>query len=132
MPSCWEMRGFGTYSYYQDVANANETGRYKYSFKIASQHKSKRIIVVFDAAMTETEIKIKGKSAGPVHQGGFYQFKYDIIDLIQFDKVNLLEATVTKKSTTNSINRAERPTDFWLLGGIFRPVQLEILPTTYR
>ncbi len=80
--------------------------------------------------MTETEVKIKGKSAGPVHQGGFYQFKYDIIDLIQFDKVNLLEATVTK-STTYSINRAERQADFWLLGGIFRPVQLEILPTSY-
>ncbi|HSU50335.1 MAG TPA: glycoside hydrolase family 2 TIM barrel-domain containing protein [Segetibacter sp.] len=131
VPSCWEMQGFGSYNYYQDTQNPDEQGLYKYNFRVAPQHKGKRIFIVFDASMTETEVKINGKSAGPIHQGGFYQFKYDITDLIQFDKENLLEATVSKRSTNASINRAERKADFWLFGGIFRPVYLEIVPSTF-
>src|SRR5689334_19756811 len=34
VPSCWEMQGFGTYSYSRDVADANETGFYKYNFTV--------------------------------------------------------------------------------------------------
>jgi beta-galactosidase/beta-glucuronidase len=124
------MQGFGTYNYYEDTQNPDEQGFYKYSFKIAPQHKGKKIFIIFDASMTDTEVKINGKSAGLKHQGGFYQFKYDITDLVQFDKANLLEVTVSKKSTNASINRAERKADFWLFGGIFRPVYLEILPAT--
>lgn len=131
VPSCWEMQGFGSYNYYQDTQNPNEQGLYKYNFKVSPQYKGKKIFIVFDASMTETEVKINGQSAGPIHRGGFYQFKYDITNLINFDKYNLLEAIVSKRSTNASVNRAERKADFWLFGGIFRPVYLEILPSTY-
>jgi beta-galactosidase/beta-glucuronidase len=131
VPSCWEMQGFGSYNYSQDIQNPDEQGLYKYNFKVAPQHQGKRVFIVFDASMTDTEVKINGQSAGPVHQGGFYQFKYDITSLVRFDKSNLLEVTVSKKSTNASINRAERKSDFWLFGGIFRPVYLEILPATF-
>ncbi len=131
VPSCWEMQGFGTYNYYQDTQNPDEQGLYKYNFNVAPQHKGKKIFIVFDASMTDTEVKINGKPAGGKHQGGFYQFKYDITDLVQFDKANLLEVTVSKKSANASINRAERKADFWLFGGIFRPVYLEIVPSVF-
>ena len=131
VPSCWEMQGFGTYNYYQDTNNPDEKGLYKYNFKVAPKYKGKKIFIVFDASMTDTKVKINGKSAGPAHQGGFYEFKYDITDLIDFDKTNLLEVTVSKESTNASINRAERKADFWLFGGIFRPVYLEIVPQTF-
>ena len=131
VPSCWETKGFGTYNYYQDVQNPDEQGLYKYNFKVSPEHKGKRIFIVFDASMTDTEVKINGTSAGPTHQGGFYQFKYDITGLVGFDKFNLLEVTVSKHSTNASINRAERKADFWLFGGIFRPVYLEIVPVTF-
>ena len=131
VPSCWETQGYGTYNYYKDTKNPDEQGLYKYRFKIAPQHKKKKISIVFDASMTETEVKVNGKSAGPVHQGGFYQFKYDITDVVKFDQSNLLEVTVSKRSTNTSINRAERKADFWLFGGIFRPVYLEIVPPVF-
>lgn len=131
VPSCWEMQGFGTYNYSQDVQNPDEQGLYKYNFNVAEKHKGKRIFIVFDASMTETEVKINGQSAGTIHQGGFYQFKYDISRFIQFEHSNLLEVTVSKKSTNASINRAERKSDFWLFGGIFRPVYIEILPASF-
>ena len=38
--------------------------------------------IVFDGVMTDTEVKINGQLAGPVHQGSFYQFKYDITDKV--------------------------------------------------
>ncbi|MBS1563675.1 MAG: glycoside hydrolase family 2, partial [Bacteroidetes bacterium] len=79
--------------------------------------------------MTDTEVKINGQSAGPVHQGSFYRFKYDISSLLQYGgQKNLLEVTVAKHSANESVNGAERKCDFWIFGGIFRPVYLESLP----
>src|SRR5690606_24184032 len=41
---------------------------------------------------------------------------------------NLLEVEVAKHSSNSSVNRAERQADYWIFGGIYRPVFLEILP----
>ncbi len=78
--------------------------------------------------MTDTEVKINGKPAGPVHQGAFYRFKYKINDKLRFGEQNLLEVTVSKMSADNSVNNAERLADFWIFGGIYRPVYLEATP----
>ncbi|MDQ6843043.1 MAG: glycoside hydrolase family 2, partial [Bacteroidota bacterium] len=74
---------------------------------------------------------VNGQQAGPVHQGGFYRFKYDITSLLKADGKNLLEVTVDKTSANASVNSAERDSDFWIFGGIFRPVYLEIVPETF-
>jgi len=131
VPSNWEQQGFGTYNYYQDKDNPDEQGLYKYLFKTEPSWHNKKIFIVFEGVMTDAEVKINGKSAGPVHQGGFYQFRYDITDLIKTASDNELEVTVSKKSANESVNRAERQADFWLFGGIYRPVYLEIVPFTY-
>jgi beta-galactosidase/beta-glucuronidase len=81
--------------------------------------------------MTDTEVMIDGQLAGPIHQGAFYQFRYDITKLLKPGEEHLLEVIVSKKSSNISVNRAERQADFWLFGGIFRPVFLEIVPTTF-
>ncbi|WP_183558727.1 glycoside hydrolase family 2 protein [Mucilaginibacter sp. SP1R1] len=131
VPSNWEQQGFGTYNYYKDTQNPEEQGKYKYHFRVPSSNSDKKVFIVFEASMTETEVKINGQLAGPVHQGGFYRFKYDITKLLNFGADNLLEVTVSKKSTNESVNQAERKADFWLFGGIFRPVYLEIVPQTF-
>ncbi|HKJ78832.1 MAG TPA: glycoside hydrolase family 2 TIM barrel-domain containing protein, partial [Prolixibacteraceae bacterium] len=58
----------------------------------------------------------------------FYRFKYDISKLLKYGKTNLLEVDVAKHSSNESVNKAERQADFWIFGGIFRPVFLEVLP----
>ncbi|MBC7828755.1 MAG: glycoside hydrolase family 2 [Chitinophagaceae bacterium] len=131
VPSCWEQQGFGTFNYYRDDKNPEEQGLYKHTFKTDPLWKAKKIFIVFDGSMTDTEVKIDGKSAGPIHQGAFYQFKYDVTNLLKEASEHVLEVTVNKKSANNSVNRAERQSDFWLFGGIFRPVFLEIVPETY-
>jgi hypothetical protein len=131
VPSCWEQQGFGTFNYFQDAINPDELGLYKYAFSTEPAWRNKKIFIVFDGSMTDTEVKIDGMLAGPIHQGAFYQFRYDVTDILKTGTDHLLEVTVNKKSANNSVNRAERQADFWLFGGIFRPVFLEIVPETF-
>lgn len=131
VPSNWELQGYGTFNYYQDKDNPGETGLYKYRFLTDAAWKNKKINIVFDGSMTDTEVKINGQTAGPIHQGGFYQFKYDITGLLKYGVQNELEVKVSKHSSNESVNKAERKADFWLFGGIFRPVYLEIFPPTH-
>ena len=130
VPSNWELQGFGTYNYGhdKDYLRGKETGLYRYSFRIPGAWKGRKIKIVFEGSMTDTEVKINGSLAGPVHQGAFYRFRYDITDLILTGKMNLLEVRVNKHSENFSVNRAERFADYWIFGGIFRPVYLEICP----
>ncbi len=132
VPSCWEQEGFGAYNYGYDKQDgrADEQGMYKYSFSAASDWKGKLINIVFEGVMTDAEVKINGKSVGPKHQGAFYRFRYDVSKLLKYGDDNLLEVTVSKVSSNESVNKAERNADYWIFGGIFRPVYLEILPTT--
>ncbi len=131
VPSCWEQQGFGTFNYFEDKINPDEKGFYKYNFKTQKNWAGKKIFIVFEGSMTDTEVKIDDQLAGPIHQGAFYQFRYEITNLLQTGEDHLLEVTVSKKSSNNSVNRAERQSDFWLFGGIFRPVFLEIVPQTF-
>ena len=86
VPSHWEQQGFGEYDYGRDYRTygkkfkfADETGIYKHSFTIPENWKDKDIFIVFDGSMTDTEVKINGELAGPIHQGSFYQFSYNFV-----------------------------------------------------
>ena len=82
LPSNWELQGFGTYNYGHDWKNKDiklgqEHGLYKHQFEVPNAWKGKTINIVFDGTMTDTQVKINGKVAGELHQGGFNRFKYD-------------------------------------------------------
>ncbi len=128
VPSNWEFEGFGQFTYGHDKERINETGLYRHSFMLPETWKGKQINIVFEGVMTDTEVKVNGLVAGEIHQGGFYCFKYDITDLLKFGEDNLLEVTVHKSSSNESVENAERKSDFWVYGGIYRPVWLEVLP----
>ncbi len=133
VPSCWELQGFGKYDYgfAKDSVRGKEKGLYKHRFAAPANWKGKVINIVFEGVMTDAEVKVNGKSAGAIHQGAFYAFKYDISKLLNYGKENLLEVTVAKHSANQSVNEAERKADFWIFGGIFRPVWLEVLPVVH-
>jgi len=131
VPSNWELQGFGSYNYGHDKVKSNEQGRYRRKFT-AGSWQGKRIFIVFEGSMTDTRVMVNGVQAGPVHQGSFYRFKYDITELVKPGAGNLLEVTVDKTSANTSVNDAERRnSDFWVFGGIFRPVYLEIVPDDF-
>jgi len=130
VPSCWELQGFGKYDYgfAKDSIRGKEQGLYKYEFTVPTSWKDKQVNLHFEGVMTDAEVKVNGQSAGEIHQGAFYAFQYDISSLLNFGSRNLLEVTVSKQSTNRSVNEAERKGDYWIFGGIFRPVYLEALP----
>ena len=147
VPSCWEQQGFGGYTYgryyiyerdsekawadYREHAFTEEYGIYRHSFDVPRSWSGKQVRIVFEGVMTDAEVKVNGVSAGAVHQGGFYRFSYDISKLLRYGRTNRLEVTVHKQSADESVNAAERRADWWLFGGIYRPVYLEALPKSH-
>jgi hypothetical protein len=129
VPSHWEFQGYGAFNYGQNVKVFNdEKGLYKYQFNLPKNWNQKKVFLVFEGSMTDTEVKVNGKSAGAIHQGAFYRFRYDVTQLLVPGSTNLLEVTVSKESSDATINKAERRGDFWVFGGIYRPVCLEAYP----
>lgn len=133
VPSCWELQGFGEYTYgrYYTIKGAkpsDETGVYRYRFLTPDCGKNDRIKLFFDGVMTDAEVRVNGNPAGQIHQGAFYRFSYDITSLLKAEGENLLEVKVAKQSANKSVNAAERRADWWLYGGIYRPVWLEVVP----
>jgi len=137
VPSHWEQQGFGEYDYGRDYRTygkkfnySKESGIYKHRFTVPEKWEKKKVFIVFEGSMTDTEVKINGQLAGPIHQGSFYRFKYDITDKLKAGE-NELEVKVDKWSSNHSVNRAERYADYWIFGGIFRPVYLEAVPQSF-
>lgn len=137
VPSCWELQGFGTFQYGMKFYGkafpegiADEKGMYKYEFELPAEWNGKQIELVFEACMTDTEVKINDRKGGSMHQGGFYRFVYDVSDRVFFgtEKKNVLEVTVSKESTNAGVNLSERRADYWNFGGIIRPVFMVAKP----
>ena len=133
VPSQWELQGFGEYTFgrfylVKGAKPSDEMGLYRYKFKVPADWKDKQISIVFEGVMTDTEVKINNELAGDIHQGGFISFNYDITDKLKFGKSNELEVKVWKESANKSVNAAERRADWWLFGGIYRPVYLKAMP----
>lgn len=136
VPCNWELQGFGDYTYgrwytVRGARPSDEEGTYRHRFDVPKKWNGQRVLLWFDGVMTDTEVFVNGQSAGELHQGGFYRFGYDITPLLRFGSRNLLEVKVAKESANKSINAAERKADWWLFGGIYRPVWLEVVPETH-
>ena len=128
VPSNWELQGFGNYNYGHDAPKHDEQGRYRRTFEIPAHWADRTVEIVFEGVMTDTQVFVNGQPAGGKHQGGFYRFDYDITPLIRVGETNTLEVVVDKVSSDRSVELAERKADYWVFGGIFRPVYLRSLP----
>jgi beta-galactosidase/beta-glucuronidase len=129
VPSNWEFFGFGTFTYGTENNRSSEKGTYSRSFDVPATWAGRQIFIAFEGSMTDTTVTINGTSAGPVHQGAFYRFRYDITSLVKVGASNQIQVVVAKESTDSSVNDAERSADYWVFGGIFRPVYLEAYPS---
>ncbi len=129
VPSNWEQQGFGTYNYGEDpLPKGDEHGLYTRRFTLPEGWAGKRVRLVFEGVMTDATVRINGRPAGPVHQGGFVRFGYDITTLLQPGGENVLEVDVAKVSANPATEAAERTGDYWVFGGIYRAVYLEARP----
>jgi hypothetical protein len=135
VPSNWELQGFGIYTYGRVTPQGgfpHVHGIYRRSFTTPANWRDKTVFIDFEGVMTDTQVTINGQSAGPMHQGGYYAFKYNITSLLKpAGQNNEIQVDVDDESANASVNHAERRGDFWNYGGIFRPVYLEAVPKTF-
>ena len=135
VPSNWELQGFGIYTYGRVTPAGGWTkvhGVYKRTFTTPDTWRDKAVILNFEGVMTDTQVTVNGQSAGPLHQGGYYAFHYDITGLLKpAGQPNEIQVDVDDESSDASVNRAERRGDFWNYAGIYRPVYLEAVPKTF-
>ena len=130
VPSNWELQGFGGYDYGEGAKRHNEQGQYRVKFAVPPAWRGRTIRLVFEGVMTEATVRVNGMPAGPSHIGGFYRFGYDITQLVKLSAGadNVLEVDVNKVASNAASEKAERGGDYWVFGGIFRPVWLEAAP----
>ena len=130
VPSNWELQGYGGYDYGEGAKRHNEQGQYRVKFAVPPAWRGRTIRLVFEGVMTEATVRVNGTPAGPPHIGGFYRFGYDITKLVKLsaNADNLLEVDVNKVASDAASEKAERAGDYWVFGGIFRPVWLEAAP----
>ncbi|HWB85233.1 MAG TPA: glycoside hydrolase family 2 TIM barrel-domain containing protein [Bryobacteraceae bacterium] len=135
VPSNWQLQGFGIYEYGQPTPAGGWPkvhGIYKRTFTTPAAWRGKTIFLHFEGVMTDTRVTVNGQSAGPMHQGGYYAFQYDITSLLKpAGQQNQLQVDVDDESANASVNGAERRADYWNYSGIFRPVYLEAVPNTF-
>src|SRR5690606_41760707 len=104
------MYGFGKYNYgfNKEENKGKEKGLYKYTFTVDKAWKGQVVNLVFEGVVTDAEMKVNGKSAGEIHQGSVYVFSYDISKLPHYNGDDMLEVTVAKHSSNNSLTEAAR------------------------
>jgi len=86
------------YGHDREEDRLNESGRYRHTFVVPAAWKHRKVNIVFDGSMTDTEVRINGRSAGAIHRGAFYRFRYDIGALLKYGKENLLEECLFARS----------------------------------
>jgi hypothetical protein len=135
VPSNWQLQGFGIYEYGRPNPEGGwprTHGIYKRTFTTPATWRTKAVFIDFEGVMTDAKVTINGQSAGPIHQGGYYAFKYDITSLLKpAGQSNELQVDVDDDSMDPSVNNAERRGDYWNYSGIYRPVYLEAVPRTF-
>lgn len=129
VPSNWQQHGFGSYQYgYVRGPRAEDSATYRRSVEVPAEWDGQAVRIVFDGVMTDALVMVNGTPAGPVHQGGFNRFSYDVTRLIRPGESNSIEVRVDEASADTATDVAERWGDYWVFGGIYRPAWLEARP----
>lgn len=133
VPSNWEQQGFGGYDYgfTKSEDKHNETGHYKTSFYVPENWKGRNVRIVFEGVMTETSVKVNDQLVGMPNFGAYQPFRYKLNEVLKYGEQNKLEVFVKKKPSNHNLDEAERSADYWVFGGIFRPVYIESLPKAF-
>ncbi len=153
VPSTWELEGQGSYSYGRGadrkdrdrLRELSDVGTYRHEFALIEPFRtqlaqrgpdSRRFFLRFDGVLTDTRVFLNGELLKTTkglkeHRGGFVPFSFDVTDELVLTGRNELIVSVREESSDKSVNRAERDADYWLFGGIFRPVHLLSVPSVH-
>jgi len=121
VPSNWAMQGFEEPTY--DRASEAE-GFYLHRFHLSSSRAEKRIVLHFDGVWDSAEVWLNGQALGR-HDSGFTGFAFDVTPYLKLNADNTLAVRVRQLTKDSSFDE----NDDWSLGGIYRDVWLEFMPS---
>ena len=133
VPGNWEMAGYSPATYYRAD---NASGFYRKTFVVPASWKGRIIKVNFDGVQNAAEIWLNGKpvavteaSWGRVnyHESGWTAWQADLTDQVKFGEENLLALRVSKNNKSTDLDTG----DYFILGGIYRPVTLFAVPPNH-
>lgn len=97
-------------------------GGYRKAYIFPEEVSGKRIFMEFKGANTVTDLYVNEKFVGR-HEGGYSAFRFDITELVKFDKENFFAVKVNN-APTEYIAPITDQGDFTKMGGIYRDVNL--------
>ena len=101
VPSNWQQQGFGHYQYgYDKGPRAADVAVYSRRVRVPAPWQGLNVRIVFDAVMTDALVRVNGRVAGPVHQGGFNRFSHDVTPWIKPGEDNEIEVEVSEASAS--------------------------------
>ncbi len=132
VPGGWEMAGFSPCTYYSPD---DTCGLYRHWFQIPQSWQGRRVYFYFDGIWDGAQIWLNGQPV-PVnepswginnyHESGWTGFQVDLTGVANFGTTNLLAVRVIKNTPSNDLDTG----DYFVLGGICRPVTLYSVPQT--
>lgn len=139
VPHTWNRVGYylnQTVPHQNTAANENlyqGNAWYRVSFSPPSML-NKRVFLQFDAASRVAEVWLNGVRLGQ-HKGGFSRFRFDATTAMKTNAVNVLAVRVNNAMPASGNETADilplNKVDFFVYGGLYRPVSLLITPTVH-
>lgn len=132
VPSCWEMKGYGTpiyknvgYNFKMDppfITRDNPVGSYVKTFTVPKEWKDQRIILHFGGVSSAMYVWVNGKKVG-YSQGSRLPAEFDITNFIQKGE-NRIAVEVYRWSDGFYLEDQ----DHWRMSGLYREVMLMAQP----
>ncbi len=124
IPHCWNaIDVFDTRNikddYYVNDRYYRGPAWYRKYFTLNKGNKEK-IFLEFEAAFQKADVWINEQYLGK-HLGGYTAFKFDITDIVEFGKDNIL---TVKVDNSYDYNLPPHSADYYMYGGIYRDVRL--------
>jgi autotransporter-associated beta strand protein len=132
VPGNWEMAGLSPATYYVPDTTS---GLYRYWFQVPVSWQGRLVYLSLDGVQDSAEVWLNGQPVtvnesswglDNYHESGWTAFQVDLTPQVQFGTTNLLAIRVVKKTPSVDLDTG----DYFLLGGIYRPVTLYSVPQT--
>lgn len=133
VPSNWEMAGYSPATYWHPD---NASGFYRKRFVVPANWQGRLVKLNFDGVQNGAEVWLNGQpvqvsepSWGRTnyHESGWTAWQADLTPLVKFGRENLLALRVSKNTRSVVCDSG----DYFILGGVYRPVTLFSVPPTH-
>ena len=132
VPGNWEMAGFSPCTYYVPDTTS---GLYRDWFQVPASWQGRQVYLSLDGVQNSAQVWVNGQPAmvnepswglSNYHESGWTAFQVNVTPLVNFGTTNLLAIRVVKNTPSVDLDTG----DYFILGGIYRPVTLYSIPQT--